>query len=126
MKRYSTSKEISTLVHQLVRDGWQFQRGGQHGKLYAPNRAACLSVPSTPSDWRAFLNFHQDVHRGQPPGLTINAGAMAESRHLCRSASSLLLGVWCASGAVSTVRTRTGQLREALRYKVCSQKQKDF
>lgn len=38
MKRYSASKEINTLVRQLVRDGWQFQRGGQHGKLYAPNR----------------------------------------------------------------------------------------
>lgn len=67
MKRYSTSKEINTLVRQLVRDGWQFQRGGQHGKLYASNRAACLSVPSTPSDRRAFVNFRQDVRRVQPP-----------------------------------------------------------
>lgn len=67
MKRYSTSKEINTLVRQLVRDGWQFKRGGQHGKLYAPNSAACLSVPSTPSDQRAFLNFRQDVRRVRPP-----------------------------------------------------------
>lgn len=63
MKRYSASKEINTLVRQLVRDGWQFQRGGQHGKLYAPNCTACFSVPSTPSDRRAFLNFRQDVRR---------------------------------------------------------------
>lgn len=66
MKRYSTSKEINSLVRQLVSNGWQFQRGGQHGKLYAPNRAACLSVPSTPSDRRAFLNFRQDVRRASP------------------------------------------------------------
>ncbi len=65
MKRYSASKEINTLVRQLVRNKWQFQQGGQHGKLYAPNRAACLSVPSTPSDRRAFLNFRQDVRRAQ-------------------------------------------------------------
>ena len=68
MKRYSTSKEINSLVRLLVRDGWQFQRGGRHGKLYAPNHAKCLSVPSTPSDCRAFLNFRQDVRRAQPPG----------------------------------------------------------
>lgn len=66
MKRYSASKEIHALVRQLVRDGWRFQRGGQHGKLYAPNRLACLSVPSTPSDRRAFLNFRQDVRRVRP------------------------------------------------------------
>lgn len=66
MKRYSTSKEINALVRQSVRDGWQFQRGGHHGKLYAPNSATCLSVPSTPSDHRAFLNFRQDVRRIQP------------------------------------------------------------
>lgn len=50
---------------QLVRDGWQFQRGSQPGKLYAPNHATCLSVPSTPSDRRAFLNFRQDVRGAQ-------------------------------------------------------------
>lgn len=68
MKRYSASKEINTLVRELVRDGWQFQRGGQHGKLYALDRAAFLCVPSTPSDRRAFLNFRQDVRRVQPLG----------------------------------------------------------
>lgn len=66
MKRYSTSKEINTLVRKLVREGWQFRRGGQHGKLCSPSRAACLSVPSTPSDRRAFLNFRQDVRQVQP------------------------------------------------------------
>jgi len=67
MKRYSTSKEINSLVRQLVSDGWQFHRGSRHGKLFAPNRAAFLSVPSTPSDRRAFLNFRQDVRRVLSP-----------------------------------------------------------
>ncbi len=66
MKRYSASKEINDLVRQLLHEGWQFQWGGHHGKLYAPNCAAFLSVPSTPSDRRAFLNFRQDVRRVQP------------------------------------------------------------
>ena len=66
MKRYSASKAINNLVHQLISDGWLFRWGGRHGKLYAPNRAACLSVPSTPSDSRAILNFRQDVRRIQP------------------------------------------------------------
>jgi hypothetical protein len=67
MKRYSSSKEVNKLVRQLIRDGWLFKRGGQYGKLYAPNCATYLSVPSTPSDWRAFLNFRQDVRRTRPP-----------------------------------------------------------
>ena len=67
MKRYSTSKEINSLVSLLVREGWQFQRGGSHGKLFAPNRVSCLTVPSTPSDRRAYLNFRQDVRRVQYP-----------------------------------------------------------
>lgn len=68
MKRFSSSKEINVLVCQLVRDGWRFQQGGHHGKLYAPDRTVRLSVPSTPSDRRAFLNFRQDVRRAQCPG----------------------------------------------------------
>lgn len=66
MKRYSASKEIDMLVRQLVRDGWWFQRGRRHGKLHAPDGMVCLSVPSTPSDRRAFLNFRQDVRRLRP------------------------------------------------------------
>lgn len=73
MKRYRASKEINTLVRQLVRNGWRFQRGGQHGKPYAPHSAECLSVPSTPSDRRAFLNFRQDVRRIRPLRLSITA-----------------------------------------------------
>lgn len=66
MKRYSASKEINALIRQLIRDGWEFRQGGQHGKLYAPNCMAYISVPSTPSDRRAFLNFRQDVRRIRP------------------------------------------------------------
>lgn len=63
MRRYSASKEINVFVRQLVRDGWSFQNGGRHGRLYAPANVAIVSVPCTPSDKRAFINFRQDVRR---------------------------------------------------------------
>lgn len=63
MMKYSASKEISVLVRQLVRDGWSFRNGRHHGRLYAPAGVAILSVPCTPGDRRAFINFRQDVRR---------------------------------------------------------------
>lgn len=63
MRRYSSSKEINVFVRQLVRDGWLFKNGGRHGRLYAPDRVAILSVPCTPSDTRAVVNFKQEVRR---------------------------------------------------------------
>ncbi len=63
MKRYSASKDINVIVRQLIHQGWLFQRGKTHGKLYHPRGAKCLTVPTTPSDHRAFLNFRQIVRR---------------------------------------------------------------
>jgi|JI6StandDraft_1071083.scaffolds.fasta_scaffold02411_2 hypothetical protein len=58
MKRYSASKEINTLVRQLVRDGWLFQRGrsipqpcGMSNRALKPERSAGipqLSAGRTP------------------------------------------------------------------------------
>ncbi len=63
MMKYSSLKEINVLVRQLVRDGWLFRSGGRHGRLSAPGGVTILSVPCTPSDRRAFINFRQDVRR---------------------------------------------------------------
>lgn len=59
--KYCTSKEINQLVKGLIRHGWQFRWGGKHGRLSSPDGRANLSVPCTPSDRRAFLNFRRDV-----------------------------------------------------------------
>lgn len=59
--KYCASKEIDQLVKGLIREGWYFRRGGKHGRLSSPDGRAKLSVPSTPSDHRAFLNFRRDV-----------------------------------------------------------------
>jgi hypothetical protein len=61
--KYSSCKEIHLLVRQLIREGWSFGSGGKHGRLRSPAGQATLTVPNSPSDRRAFLNFRQDVHR---------------------------------------------------------------
>jgi hypothetical protein len=61
--KYCACKEIDQLVNSLVRDGWVYRRGGKHGRLVTPNAHETLSVPRTPSDYRAFLNFRRDVRQ---------------------------------------------------------------
>jgi hypothetical protein len=70
--KYSSGKEIHMLVLQLIREGWSFGRGAKHGWLRPPVGPEVLTVPNSPSDRRAFLNFRQDVRR---------------MRRLCMSAS---------------------------------------
>jgi hypothetical protein len=61
MRRYSSMREIDLLVHDLIRNGWTFRRGGKHGLLSPPGGTPTVTVPCSPSDWRAFLNFKRDV-----------------------------------------------------------------
>lgn len=62
MNYYSKDKEIAATVRRKLAEGWQYMAGKKHGKLIAPNGKK-LPVPSTPSDWRASLNFKSDVRR---------------------------------------------------------------
>lgn len=59
--KYCSCQEINTLVKGLVRTGWTFFRGGKHGRLREPSGKTTLTVPRSPSDHRAFLNFRRDV-----------------------------------------------------------------
>ena len=63
MKKYSTDSGINDIVKQLVKDGWCYKRGAKHGKVIAPQGAAILTVPTTPSDWRASRQFRADLRR---------------------------------------------------------------
>jgi len=63
--KYCNSKDINILVRQLVLNGWAFRRGGKHGRLTAPTGQLTLTVPSSPSDRRALLNFRQDIRHAQ-------------------------------------------------------------
>lgn len=59
--QYCSAKEIDRLVRQLIRQGWSFHWGGKHVRLQSPAGKIRVSVPSTPSDRRAFLNFRRDI-----------------------------------------------------------------
>ena len=59
--RYSKDKRINTMVKNLVRKGWAFTWGKKHGRLSPPECGEKLTVPKSPSDWRASLNFKRDV-----------------------------------------------------------------
>lgn len=63
--KYCKAPEINTLVAQLVRSGWRFHQGGRHGKLRNPHGTFTLTVPISPSDHRAWLNFRRDVRHAQ-------------------------------------------------------------
>ncbi len=59
--RYSTCKEIDTVVKDMIRQGWSYTRGKKHGRLRRPDGRRMITVPTTPSDWRASLNFKRDL-----------------------------------------------------------------
>lgn len=61
--RYSRCKDVDRLVHSYTRVGWTYRRGKKHGRLYPPGCSAFVSVPGTPSDWRAFVNFQRELGR---------------------------------------------------------------
>jgi hypothetical protein len=70
--KYCSVKEINTLVKVLIQQGWSFRWGGKHGKLFSPTGKTTLSVPCTPSDHRAFLNFKRDIRHALNSGGTGN------------------------------------------------------
>ncbi len=61
--KYCSCKMIDQLVKDLIRQGWIYSRGSKHGRLSPPKGRATLSVPCTPSDYRAFLNFRRDIRQ---------------------------------------------------------------
>ena len=60
MKKYSSDKDINKLVGSLCKIGWQFINRKKHGALITPHGKK-LTVPSSPSDRRAFKNFSTDI-----------------------------------------------------------------
>lgn len=66
MTRYSSNKQINSLVKALIKQGWSFHWGGKHGRLTSPNREKTITVPKTPSCRRAAVNFTKDLIRGFP------------------------------------------------------------
>jgi hypothetical protein len=62
MGRYSKDKDVDSLVHELLDSGWQPLKRKRHWQVVSPTGIK-LTIPVTPSDGRAFLNFRGDVRR---------------------------------------------------------------
>lgn len=59
--KYCSCKDFNSLIRQLLSLGWSFSHGAKHGRLRPPGGYPVLTVPSSPSDRRALLNFRRDV-----------------------------------------------------------------
>lgn len=55
--RYSTDPRIDEIVRRLVLAGWPIEPGSRHYRLATPDKRTRLTVPGSPSDGRAFLNW---------------------------------------------------------------------
>jgi hypothetical protein len=60
MKKFSSDKDINKLVGKLCKLGWRYKNRKKHGALLTPSGKK-LTVPSSPSDRRAFKNFSNDI-----------------------------------------------------------------
>ncbi|KGK41192.1 hypothetical protein LH51_16410 [Nitrincola sp. A-D6] len=56
-KKYSKNKQINALVREMLKQGYIYKRGGKHGKIISPDGKVKVTVPGTPSDWRASNSF---------------------------------------------------------------------
>jgi len=62
MKRYSSNKDINLIVRKLVKRDWKFKFGKKHGRIKSPI-GLTFTVPNSPSDRRAVMNFKRDITR---------------------------------------------------------------
>lgn len=56
-RRYSTSDRINDIVKDLIKKGWSLIQGSRHARLRSPDGKVTVTVPKTPSDHRAALNW---------------------------------------------------------------------
>jgi len=62
MKKYSSNKEINQIVKDLIKKNWKFKFGSKHGRIQSPVGIK-FTVPKSPSDWRAVMNFKRDIKK---------------------------------------------------------------
>jgi hypothetical protein len=64
--KYCSNKDIDKLIRVLIRQGWDFRRGGKHGRLAPPSGQPTMTVAKTPSDYRSLQNFRRDLRKAMP------------------------------------------------------------
>lgn len=61
MRRFSKNKDINKFIKNLINDEhWYCLRGKKHPYLCSP-KGKRITIPSTPSDYRAYQNFKKDI-----------------------------------------------------------------
>lgn len=63
MSKYSSNKDLNKFIRQLVGQGWVYVRRRKHGRLTSPAKRLTTTVPGSPSDHRAVMNFKKDIQR---------------------------------------------------------------
>ena len=64
MIKVSANKEITNFVNDLISNGeWKIKRGKKHKYHIVNITGQVCSIPSTPSDYRSFLNFRSFVRK---------------------------------------------------------------
>lgn len=61
--KYSKNDSINAQVKLLIKQGYRYKRGSKHGALISSDGKKRISIPGTPSDWRASRQFRAEVNR---------------------------------------------------------------
>jgi len=61
--RLSRNPTIDNWAQRFLKDGWSVRRGGRHYRLQSPDGKIRLTVPGSPSDFRAAENWRSQVRR---------------------------------------------------------------
>ena len=63
MRKYSSNMDFNKIIRSAIRSGlWTFEQGTKHGALRHVNGHK-QTIPHSPSDFRALLNFKRDLLR---------------------------------------------------------------
>lgn len=62
-QKYSSNEHIDAHVKEMLKRGCTFKKGRKHGKLVSPDGTKQVSIPGTPSDWRAPRQFAAQLRR---------------------------------------------------------------
>ena len=63
VKHYSKDRTVDAIVRAAIRKGWHFSHSRRHGRLRSPDGQVTCTIPGTPSDCRALLNFRAQMRR---------------------------------------------------------------
>ncbi len=62
-KRYSTDKEINSIVRRLLRADWSLKHGRKHHRLVHLDGRRSLTISCTPSDKNAARGLLRDLKK---------------------------------------------------------------